>query len=46
MAIGRSSNGCGTEARDDYGIKDESTRGPVGDKDGEYRPEVVESRHL
>ena len=27
---GRSSDGCGTGAGDDCGIRDESTRGPVG----------------
>ena len=30
MAIGRSSDGCGTGAGDDCGIRDESTRGLVG----------------
>ena len=30
MTIGRSSDGCGTGARDDCDIRDESTRDPVG----------------
>ena len=30
MAIGRSSDGCGTGVGDDYGIRNESTRGRVG----------------
>ena len=30
MAIGRSSDGCGIRAKDDSGIEDDSTRGPVG----------------
>ena len=30
MEIGRSSDGCGTGAGDDYDIRDDSRRGPVG----------------
>ena len=30
MEIGRLSDGCGTGARDDYGIEDASTRGRGG----------------
>ena len=30
MAIGNSSDGCGTEAGDDCGIEDDSTRSLVG----------------
>ena len=46
MAIGRSSDGCGTGAGDDCGIRDESTRALKEDEDDEYRLEAVESRHL
>ena len=30
MAVGISLEGCGTGAGDDCGIRDESTRGPIG----------------
>ena len=34
MAIGRSSDDCGTGAGDDCSIRDESTRGPIGGRGG------------
>ena len=43
MAIGRLLGSCGTGARDDSGIEDESARALSEDKDDEYKLEVVES---